>query len=78
MLGPLEVRTDVDPGEIVEVAGARLRALAAAAALADRVLAACPQVRIMATSREPLNITGEALWTVGPLTCPARPFRRTA
>lgn len=27
MLGPLEVRTDVDPGEIVEVAGARLRAL---------------------------------------------------
>ena len=27
MLGPLEVRTDVDPGEIVEVPGARLRAL---------------------------------------------------
>ena len=27
MLGPLEVRTDVDSGEIVEVAGARLRAL---------------------------------------------------
>ena len=27
MLGPLEVRTDGDPGEIVEVAGARLRTL---------------------------------------------------
>jgi hypothetical protein len=27
MLGPLEVRTDGDPGEFVEVAGARLRAL---------------------------------------------------
>ncbi len=27
MLGPLEVRTDGDPEEIVEVAGARLRAL---------------------------------------------------
>ncbi|HXO25663.1 MAG TPA: BTAD domain-containing putative transcriptional regulator, partial [Streptosporangiaceae bacterium] len=27
MLGPLEVRTDSDPGETVEVAGARLRAL---------------------------------------------------
>ena len=27
LLGPLEVRTDGDPGEIVEVAGARLRAL---------------------------------------------------
>ncbi len=47
--------------------------VAAAAALADRVLASCPQVRIMATSREPLNITGEALWTVGPLTLPPDP-----
>jgi predicted ATPase/DNA-binding SARP family transcriptional activator len=47
--------------------------VAAAAALTDRVLAACPQVRIMATSREPLNITGEALWTVGPLTLPPDP-----
>jgi predicted ATPase/DNA-binding SARP family transcriptional activator len=45
----------------------------AAAALADRILAACPQVRILATSREPLNITGEALWTVGPLTLPPDP-----
>jgi len=27
MLGPLEVRTDGDPGEIIEVTGARLRAL---------------------------------------------------
>ena len=45
----------------------------AVARLADRVLAACPQVRIMATSREPLNITGEALWTVGPLTLPPDP-----
>jgi predicted ATPase/DNA-binding SARP family transcriptional activator len=47
--------------------------IAAAAALADRVLAACPQVLILATSREPLNITGEALWAVGPLTLPPDP-----
>ena len=47
--------------------------VAAAAALADRILAACPQVRIMATSREPLNITGEALCSVGPLTLPPDP-----
>jgi predicted ATPase/DNA-binding SARP family transcriptional activator len=45
----------------------------AAATLADRVLAACPRVRVLATSREPLNITGEALWTVGPLTLPPDP-----
>jgi predicted ATPase/DNA-binding SARP family transcriptional activator len=44
--------------------------LDAAAVLADQVLAACPQVRILATSREPLNITGEMLWPVGPLTLP--------
>jgi predicted ATPase/DNA-binding SARP family transcriptional activator len=47
--------------------------VAAVAGLADRVLAACPQVRVLATSREPLNITGEALWTVGPLTLPPDP-----
>ena len=41
--------------------------------LADRILAACPRVRILATSREPLSITGEALWTVGPLTLPPDP-----
>jgi predicted ATPase len=44
--------------------------LGAAAVLADRVLASCPQMRILATSREPLNITGEMLWPVGPLALP--------
>ncbi len=44
--------------------------LGAAAELADRILAACPRVRIVATSREPLNITGEALWPVRPLALP--------
>jgi len=39
----------------------------AAAVLADRVLAHCPGIRVLATSREALNITGEALWPVGPL-----------
>jgi predicted ATPase/DNA-binding SARP family transcriptional activator len=41
--------------------------ITAAATLADRVLAACPGVRVLATSREPLNITGESLHPVGPL-----------
>jgi predicted ATPase/DNA-binding SARP family transcriptional activator len=44
--------------------------VAAAADLAGRILAAGPRMRILATSREPLAITGEALWTVGPLTLP--------
>ena len=42
----------------------------AAATLADRVLAGCPGMRILATSREPLNINGETLWPVGPLALP--------
>jgi predicted ATPase/DNA-binding SARP family transcriptional activator len=42
----------------------------AVAALADRLLADAPGVRILATSREPLGITGETLWQVDPLDLP--------
>ncbi|WP_236788923.1 BTAD domain-containing putative transcriptional regulator [Amycolatopsis sp. GM8] len=38
-----------------------------AAALAHRLLSGCPGLRILATSREPLGITGEALCPVPPL-----------
>ncbi|WP_344589066.1 AfsR/SARP family transcriptional regulator [Actinomadura vinacea] len=44
--------------------------LDAAARIADRVLASCPGVRVLATSREPLGITGETLWPVEPLEPP--------
>ena len=43
----------------------------AAAKFADRVLGECRLLRILATSREPLGITGEALWLVEPLALPA-------
>ena len=42
-----------------------------AAAFAHRVLGECQRLRILATSREPLGITGEALWPVAPLVLPA-------
>ncbi|MFB9881603.1 BTAD domain-containing putative transcriptional regulator [Planobispora siamensis] len=42
----------------------------AVAALADRLLAGCPGVRVLATSREPLAITGELTWPVPPLELP--------
>lgn len=38
-----------------------------AAEFAHRVLGECDRLRIMATSREPLGITGETLWHVEPL-----------
>ncbi|WP_433174077.1 BTAD domain-containing putative transcriptional regulator [Actinoallomurus sp. CA-150999] len=40
------------------------------ARLVDRVLADCPGVRVLATSREALGITGESLWPVPPLAFP--------
>ncbi|WP_310742062.1 BTAD domain-containing putative transcriptional regulator [Microbispora sp. H13382] len=44
----------------------------AAATLADRLLQECRRLRILATSREPLGITGEVLWQVEPLALPAK------
>jgi predicted ATPase/DNA-binding SARP family transcriptional activator len=45
----------------------------AAAALAGHVLAACPRLRILATSRQPLRIDGETLCPVSPLPVPPAP-----
>lgn len=40
------------------------------AELVDVLLAACPQLTVLATSREPLDTTGETAWVVPPLTKP--------
>jgi predicted ATPase/DNA-binding SARP family transcriptional activator len=42
----------------------------AAAALVDHLLARCPGLSVLATSREPLGIAGEVLHPVGPLAAP--------
>ncbi|MFC0448573.1 LuxR C-terminal-related transcriptional regulator [Rhodococcus jostii] len=44
--------------------------LEAVAALADAVLRTCPGVRILATSREPLRLSGEAVVRVPPMSAP--------
>ncbi|MDQ0376670.1 BTAD domain-containing putative transcriptional regulator [Amycolatopsis thermophila] len=44
--------------------------IADAAKLVHRLLASCPGLRVLATSREPLGITGEALCPVPPLALP--------
>ncbi|MFF2726969.1 BTAD domain-containing putative transcriptional regulator [Streptomyces sp. NPDC058008] len=46
----------------------------AAATLAETLLTHCPRLRILATSREPLGVPGEAVRPVGPL--PADPAHR--
>jgi non-specific serine/threonine protein kinase len=44
--------------------------LAACAQLIDTLLRACPQLRVLLTSREALSITGEMIWLVLPLRVP--------
>ena len=46
-----------------------------AAVFADRLLGQCARLRVLATSREPLGVTGEALWPVEPLGLPAEDAR---
>jgi non-specific serine/threonine protein kinase len=49
--------------------------ITAAAELAERLLSACPQVRILATSREPLRIDGESIWQILGLQIPTASAR---
>ncbi len=41
------------------------------AALVQQLLAGCPGMRVIATSREPLRVRGETVWRVPPLALPA-------
>ena len=45
--------------------------IGAAADVADRLLGACPALRVLATSREPLGVEGEAVFAVPSLALPA-------
>jgi len=48
--------------------------LAACATLIEPLLNACAHLKIMVTSREPLNLTGEWVWPVPRLTYPTKTF----
>ena len=45
----------------------------AAARLVDTLLDACPRLRVLATSREPLGVAGELNWLVPSLSVPDGP-----
>ncbi|MGI5167109.1 BTAD domain-containing putative transcriptional regulator [Spirillospora sp. CA-253888] len=44
----------------------------AVAEITERLLAAAPDLRVLATSREPLGLPGEVVWSVPPLEVPER------
>ncbi len=46
--------------------------LAAASELIDALLRGCPELRVLATSREPLALPDELVWRVPPLSVPGR------
>jgi predicted ATPase/DNA-binding SARP family transcriptional activator len=48
----------------------------ACATLADTLLRGCPELRVMATSREALGVTAETAWLVPPLSLPEADGRR--
>ena len=50
--------------------------IGAAAELCAGLLAACDDIRVLATSREPLAVAGEARYRLGPLTLPGGDARR--
>lgn len=45
--------------------------MTAVAELLGRLLARCPELRVLATSREPLGLPGESQWPIPPLNSPA-------
>ncbi len=83
---PDGVGQDAVSGIAEHVAGRRLLLVldncehlaAAVARLAERLLAACPELFILATSREILGVDGELSWPVPPLSVPDRTSAATA
>ncbi|MEV4894182.1 BTAD domain-containing putative transcriptional regulator [Nonomuraea sp. NPDC055795] len=83
VLAALDIRDSAGPGDALDRLADTLRArrmllvldncehvIDQAAKLAESLLRAAPGLRILATSREPLSVAGETLWSVPPLGLP--------
>ena len=71
--GPAELATAIGTSELLLVLDNCEHLVGSCAEVADGLLRACPQLRILATSREPLGVPGEVTWRVPSLPFPAGP-----
>jgi len=71
--GPAELATAIGTQQLLLVLDNCEHLIHWCAEVADSLLRACPQLRILATSREPLSVPGEVTWRVPSLPFPAGP-----
>ncbi len=71
--GPAELAAAIGPRELLLVLDNCEHLIHWCAEVADSLLRGCPQLRILATSREPLGVPGEVTWRVPSLPFPADP-----
>jgi predicted ATPase/DNA-binding CsgD family transcriptional regulator len=71
--GPAELARAIGTQELLLVLDNCEHLIHRCAEVADALLRACPQLRIVATSREPLGVPGEVTWRVPSLPFPADP-----
>jgi predicted ATPase/DNA-binding CsgD family transcriptional regulator len=71
--GPAELAAAVGASELLLVLDNCEHLIGSCAEVADDLLRACPRLRILATSREPLGVPGEVTWRVPSLPFPADP-----
>jgi WD40 repeat protein/predicted ATPase/transcriptional regulator with XRE-family HTH domain len=71
---PLETLIDhLQPRRVLLVLDNCEHLVAACAALAARLLGACPQMQILTTSQQALGLANETVWRVAPLALPPQP-----
>jgi len=71
--GPAELAAAIGTSELLLVLDNCEHLIGSCAEVADGLLRACPRLRILATSREPLGVPGEVTWRVPSLPFPADP-----
>jgi predicted ATPase len=69
--GPAELAAAIGTRELLLVLDNCEHLIRPCAEVADELLRTCPQLRILATSREPLGVPGEVTWRVPSLPFPA-------